>query len=185
MYQKPSSPDFENYRDYDMSPSSERSRTPSPPYNSTLHGDYKPYDEGGYNKGDHYGINKPYTRGSQNHYSPPQKSSHNNWNNKSNNDIIEYWALVDCRTKCPRRNRHCENNRRFIKSCLREAIGPEYLYDKSNHTQFNWARHAGLCYYAMCLIREYGKPLGKQQISKHLTAVCPRSAICIHWYSFS
>ena len=177
-FQKPTPPDFDNYRDNNQSPYTESSRTPSPPYNSNSYGDPQPYEKWGNNnreRSNEYGIKKPYARGLLNQYTPPQPSIRNNWNYKTNNDPVKFWGLVDCGNYCGRgfKNHNRKYNRQYIKSRLREAIGPDFSHDKDGNKHFNWSKHHGICYYAMSLIQEYAQPLGKRQIEKYLTAVCP------------
>ena len=180
VYQKPPSPDFHKYRDTNTSLSTDRSRTPSPQYTSPSYGNQQSYDkEEPYNRTEsydrpetcdrgerdllnEYGINRPYQFGSQHRYPPPP-----------NPDRMDYWALVDCSNKCKGPVGLRQHNIRYIKNRLREAIGGEFMFDKINTRHYNWARHDGLCSYAMTLIQEYGRPLGKRQIEKFLTAVCP------------
>ena len=68
LYQNPLSPphekpygDYKNYRDTNMSLSSERYQTLSPQYTTTLYGNQQPYDD----KSNEYGMNRSYDYGSQ------------------------------------------------------------------------------------------------------------------------
>ena len=72
---------------------------------------------------------------------------------------------MDVSKKC----RYRKKNRQLLKNKICTAIGPVYV-----NNRFNWARYDGLCYYSVLLIEHYHNPLGKRQIEKYLTQVCPK-----------